>query len=105
MEKRVIAPFVGVSVQEELGRGVPENFVRRELEENFRVGANIEVVDAFAFPGGEWWGEFHGVMLEDTEGECADGVVGVNAGAVSVVDRHSLVAVRDGCDNSIQEQS
>ena len=65
LEDRVVAALVGVGVEEELGGGVPEDFVGRELQEDFGVGSHGEGFDAFLFP--VRGGEGYGVVLEDAE--------------------------------------
>lgn len=67
MEDGVVAALVGVGVEEELGRGVPEGFV--ELEEDFCVDAHVEGVDAELFPQRECRRECYSVVLEDTEAD------------------------------------
>ena len=49
----VVAAFGRVGVEEELGRPVPEDAVRWELQEDFGVAAHREGCDAFLFPGGK----------------------------------------------------
>ena len=101
MEEGVVAPFVRIGVEEELGGGVPEDFVGRELEEDFCVGCHVEIFDALALPGWQGGGEPDSIVLEDAEGECADGIVGVDTGAVLVEDRHAMVAVRNVRDDGV----
>ena len=51
----------GGGVEEELGGAVPEDFVRWELEEDFRVDSHLEGFDGDALPPWECGGEGDGV--------------------------------------------
>ena len=109
LEDGVVATLMGVGVEEELGRLVPEDLGRGELEEYFGVGSHLEGFNTFLFPARERGGECYCGILENAEAGCgewmfvelcvgdsregADCVGGIDAAAVLIVDSHSGVGV------------
>lgn len=63
----IVSSLQRVCVQEKLRVAVPEDFVRRELEEDFGVGCHLEGLDAFLLPSWELRREFDSVVLQDAE--------------------------------------
>jgi len=84
LEDGIVATFDRVCVEEELGGGVPEYFVCRELEKDFGVRGCSTLMDllsigrskglthrkrfdAFLLPSRKLWREFYDIILEDSK--------------------------------------
>lgn len=102
MPHRVVASRRGRGVQEKLRVRVPEGVV--ELQEDLRVGAHLEHLDRVLLPGWEGGREFHGVVLQDADGESADCVGGFDAVVIRGVDGHAFVGVLDLADYGVEEE-
>ncbi len=101
-EDGVAGALFRVGVEEELGRLVPEDLVRRELQEDLGEDAHLEVVDGRLLPRGELGLVLDDSGLEHAHREGVDGVVGLHAAAVRVVDGHAAVGLRDLLDDSLE---
>jgi hypothetical protein len=69
LEDGIVAALDRIGVEEELCIFGPENFVRRELEEDFGVCAHVEVVDPVLLPFREFGLEADGFILKDAESD------------------------------------
>lgn len=103
MEDWVPAASGWVGVEEVLGICGPEGLV--ELHKDLGVCTHRELLNGFLFPIRELWGEFHGVVLQDTEREGADGVCCANTAAIAVVDGDAIFGILDLLDLGVEVQA
>ena len=100
-----VVPALTVGVEEELRGVVPENFVGRELEEDFGVDAHLESLDGGFLPVGEGRREGDVVGLEDADGKGGDCVISFYAAGVGVVDCDAGVGPGDVGDDGGEEET
>ena len=105
LEERVVPARGGRRVEEVLGVGGPE--LGGKLEEDLGVDAHVEAGNRRPFPGGQRRREGHGCVfglrvLQDAEGEGADGVLRFEARVVCGVGGDGVVGVADVGDDGVQ---
>ena len=78
----------------------PEGLV--ELEEDLGVCSHGELLNSFLLPIGEFWGKVHCAILQNSQRECGNSIVCLNAAAIFVVNSDTIVRIRDVRDLGVQ---
>ncbi|KAI7978072.1 hypothetical protein EIK77_009612 [Talaromyces pinophilus] len=121
LEDWIVSALNRIGVEEVLCVFGPEDFVRRELEEDFGICAHVEVVDSVLFPFGEFGLEADGFVLKDAESielvpvihtrgaldsrESAYSVFRLVAASFAIGNSHTRITISDVGDGSVETQA